>query len=119
MDIPALDAKRWLVSEISWKAAWYRQVASLFSNDERSVRCANTLSMLAAAVKALPVTHPLFKLLDQISYVDSEIHARWLSELCLEFAHIAWSSPGSTQQAITRFMEITYDHLWEQAGTAR
>jgi len=116
--MPSVDAKRWLVGEITWKAAWYRHVASLFPNDERCNRCSNTLTMLAAAVKSLPVSHPLFKIIDEVSYVDSDIHARWLSELCLEFAHIAWFSHNDTQQAVKRLMEITYDFLSVQADTA-
>jgi hypothetical protein len=113
MDMPSIDPKRWLVGELTGKAVWYRRVASLFPNDERSMRCSNTLQMLAAAVKALPDTHPLFDLLEQIDHVGDEVHARWLSELCLEFSHIAWFSPSSTQQAIKQLMEITDDSLCE------
>lgn len=94
MDTPSIGPKLWLVGEIAWKAAWYRRVASLFPNDERCIRCSKTLSMLAAAVKALADTHPLFDMLEQIDHVDDEVHARWLSELCLEFSHIAWYSPA-------------------------
>jgi len=113
MDMPSIDPKRWLVGEITWKANWYHHVASLFPDDDRCIRCSHTLEMLAAAVQALPDTHPLFGILEQIHYVDDEVHARWLSELCLEFSHIAWYSPESTQQAIKQLMEITDDSLWE------
>jgi hypothetical protein len=116
MDMPTTDPKRWLVGEIAWKAAWYGQVARLYSGDERCVQCAKTLNMLAATIRALPKSHPLFKIVEQINRVEPEAHARWLSELCLEFAHIAWFPPENTGAAIRQLMEITYDSLWEHAN---
>jgi hypothetical protein len=46
------------------------------------------------------------------------VRERWLDELCLEFSHIAWYSPESTQQAIKQLMEITDDSLgdWQQSN---
>ena len=117
MDMPSVGAKHGLIGEITWKAAWYRQIASLFPNDERCLRCSKSLNMLAAAVKALPDRHPLFKIIEQIDRVDDEVHARWLSELCLEVAHIAWFTPENSQQAIKQLMQVTYTSLWERPRT--
>jgi hypothetical protein len=119
VDMPSGDAKSWLVGEITWKAAWYRSVASIFPDDERCIRCSKTLGMLAAAVKALPHSHPLFRIIEQIDRAGDEIHARWLSELCLEFAHIAWFTPANTEQAINQLMQITYDSLLEPGNSTR
>lgn len=66
MDMPSLDPKCWLVNEISRQAEWYRQMASFILGDKRSAQCPRTLKRLASAVKALPETHPLFNLLEQI-----------------------------------------------------
>jgi hypothetical protein len=119
MDMPSTGTKSWLVGEITWKAAWYHQVASMFSDDERAIRCSKTLSMLAGAVKALPDSHPLFRLIEQIDRVDDEMYARWLSELCLEFAHIAWFAPKNTHEAIRQLMTITRESLWEPTSRRR
>jgi hypothetical protein len=113
MDALSINPKHWLVGEITGKAAWYRHMASLFPDDQHCSHCSHTLKRLAAAVKALPDTHPLFTMLEQIHHVDDRIHARWMDELCLEFSHIAWHSPECTQRAIQQLVEITSDHLWE------
>jgi len=116
MDMLSTDPKSWLVGEITGKATWYRRVASLFPNDRHVINCSHTLKRLAAAVTALPEAHPLFDMVAQIEHVDSVVRERWLDELCLEFSHIAWYSPGSTRQAIQQLMEITDDSLgdWQQ-----
>lgn len=113
MDMPTIDPKRWLVDEITWKATWYRQVASLFPNDKHIIHCSQTLKKLAIAVKALPDTHPLLGMLEQIERIDSVARERWLDELCLEFSHVAWYPLAGTQQAIKQLMEITDENLWE------
>jgi hypothetical protein len=109
----AIDPKRWLIGEITGKAAWYRRMASVFPNDQYCSRCSHTLKRLALAVKALPDTHRLFTMLEQINHVDAYLHARWLDELCLEFSHTKWHSLECTRRAIRDLMEITDDYLWE------
>jgi hypothetical protein len=77
------------------------------------------LRKLAAAVSALPDTHPLFTVLEQINHVGDHFRARWLDELCLEFSHVAWHSPECTQRAIQQLVEIADDHLWEWKKASR
>lgn len=113
--------KSWLVDEINWKARWYRYVSTLFPDDRRSVDCSHTLRRLAAAVSALPNTHPLFIKLEQMHHANDHVRERWLAELCLEFSHIAWQSAASTQQAIEQLIEITGFCLaeWEHERRGR
>lgn len=115
----AIDPKRWLIGEITGKATWYRRMVSMYPNDQHCSHCAHTLKRLALAVKALPDTHPLFTMLEQIKRVDDHLHVRWLDELCLEFSHTRWHSPECTQRAIRQLMEITDDYLWEWQQTNR
>jgi len=108
-----VDHKLWLIQEIEGKASWCGHVATLFPNDRRSHTCSDTLNHLAAAVQALPDSHPLFNKLKQISQVDSVTRERWLDELRLEFSNIGWLSPASSQQAIRQLMGITDASLRE------
>jgi hypothetical protein len=109
----SLESKNRLVEEINGKAAWYRRVASADPDDRHCSHCSSTLRKLAAAVKALPDSHPLFARLERINDTDDRFHARWVDELCLEFSHVAWHSAESTQRAIKQLIEITDDQLWE------
>lgn len=105
--------KEWLVDEITGKACWCGYVATLFPNDQRSTHCCDTLQQLAAAVKALPDTHPLFRLMEQIDRLDGDVRLRWLDEMDLEFSHIGWLSDAAAQQAIQQLIKITEASLKE------
>lgn len=110
--------KVWLMEEITGTACWCRQVARLFPNNTRSIRCCDTLKALADAVEALPVTHTLFTRLEQIGQADPFTRERWLDEVRLEFSSIGYLSNESASRAIQRLIEITDDSLgeWRKVG---
>lgn len=118
MHIPApttalAEHQAWLVEEIRGTASWCGYVATLFANDSRSSRCCQTLYALAAAVAALPASHPLFERLADIAQVASAVRERWLDEVRLEFSNIGYLSAEGGQEAIGRLMAITEASLQE------
>jgi hypothetical protein len=99
--------KVWLVDEITGTANWCHHVAGLFPDDTRSLRCCDALKALADAIEALPVTHPLFGKLAQISSTDPLTHERWLDEVRLEFSSIGYLTNDSAPHAIEKLIAIT------------
>jgi hypothetical protein len=112
------EYKNWLVEELQEKSQWCGQVSNLFGDDSRSLRCSDTLKILADVVRTLPETHPLFGKLAQIGHLDAVTRERWLDEVRLEFANIGWLSQLGPDDSIRRLFDITDASLreWQRAN---
>jgi hypothetical protein len=105
--------KTWLVDEVLSKARWCGYVATLFTNDSRSVRFSGALDTLANVIGKLPDTHPLFSKLEQIQRVDGIAHERWVDEIHLEFFNIGFLLDDGAKQGGQRLIDITDASLTE------
>lgn len=112
-DAALIRHKTWLLGQITDTASWCQQVASLFPNDTRSIRCCDTLRGVADVVQALPVRHKLFSKLEQIDRADPLTRGRWLDEVHLEFSSIGYLYDDSAPHIIQRLIEITDASLAE------
>ena len=104
--------KEWLVEELTQAASWHALRAKEYRSGECDAGCAKALRELAKFVNALPVSHPVFLKLAEISdcylqQADVVGLGYWLNETKCLMRQICFSSFQTPEDLIERLVELT------------
>ena len=110
------DEKEWLVEEIERSASWHEFRAEKYRDEERTAGCAQALYELADAVRALPLTHPLFLKLAEINYLywrEADVVAlgSWLNKTKTLIMRVCFSSFLTPKDLIKLLVELADENL--------
>lgn len=118
LDCPtaAREEKQWLVDEIEEIASWCALKAARCTGDASDALCVEALHELAAAVRALPLSHPLFlKLAEttQLYIQDADIPGlgNWLNETKYLISRSWADSSGKPGDFLQRLAALTDRYL--------
>lgn len=104
--------KEWLVEELTQAASWHALRAKRYRGGECDAGCAEALRELAKFVNAMPVSHPVFFKLAEISdfylqQADVVGLGYWLNETKCLMKQICFSSFQTPEDLIERLIELT------------
>ncbi len=108
------DEKQWLVEQLEHTASWHEFRQQRYPHDEDAAGCAQALHELAALIKSLPLTHPLFLKLAEINHLywqESDVAGlgKWLNETRCVLMQVCFSSSETPRTMIERLVKFTDD----------